>query len=136
MFHPWRVLRTAAHLTLYWAAMPHHRGLTDGRSTIVLHPDMLQVERRCTLAHELVHVDMGHTSGCNTAEERAVQAETARRLIPLHRLADTLAWALSHDEAADELWVTPEVLTDRIEHLTPEELAWLEQHTERNHHAP
>ncbi|WP_234417532.1 ImmA/IrrE family metallo-endopeptidase [Miniimonas sp. S16] len=113
--------------------MPLHgrRGETNGADLIRLHPEQLQVERRCTITHEVVHVERGHRSGCAPAVERSVRAETARRLISLPALLDALAWTQDWHEAADHLWVTVEVLRDRIDALTPGERAALVERYER-----
>lgn len=50
-----------------------------------------------------------------------MRAETARRLITLDRLVDEMRWAVSLDEAADDLWVTRAVLDDRLATLAPHE---------------
>ena len=100
-------------------------GETNGVDLIRLHPDQLQVERRVAISHELVHLERGHTSGCDSPVEAAVRAEVARRLITLNAMLDALAWTEDWDEAADELWVTTEVLRDRIDNLTEFERAAL-----------
>lgn len=127
MFHPWRSLRAMTHVVVHWAR-PHPAapGATDGATRIWLDPRMTQVERRCVLTHELVHLEHGH-HGCQPpAVERAVRAETARRLVSAEALLAAAPWALSLDELADELWVTPLVLADRLEHLTAAERVLLE----------
>lgn len=121
LHHPWRLLRSLPHVTLEWVRMVGRVGETNGVDLIRLHPDQLQVERRVAITHELVHLERGHTSGCNTRVEAGVRAETARRLVTIDALLDALAWTQDWDEAADHLWVTVEVLRDRIDHLTPAE---------------
>ena len=119
MFHPWRALRTLTHVVVVWAR-PHPTApaATDGATVIWLDPRMTQAERRCALTHELVHLEHGH-HGCQPpAVEHAVRAATARQLITLEQLSDALPWSMSLDELADELWVTPLVLTDRLAGLT------------------
>lgn len=124
--HPWRDLRSREHLTLAWQAMPDGiRGATNGTSTIWMEPRLLQVERRCTLAHELAHVDLGHTSCDDLKAEQAACRRTARQLISWDALIDVFKWAHNAYEAADELWVTPEVLEDRLRFLHPNERALL-----------
>lgn len=121
MSNPWRRLANRPHLTLRWAIMPGILGLTDGRTMIVLHPHQTQVQRRCTLAHELAHVDLGHTDGCRPRDEQAARALAARRLIDLDELLAAWKWATSEAELADELWVDVDTLRARIEHLTDDE---------------
>lgn len=50
--------------------------------------DLLQVERRCTLAHELAHIDLGHTTKPTVAEEQVARRLTARKLIHWDALVD------------------------------------------------
>ncbi len=121
MHHPWRDLREREHLTIEWGHLPPGlRGATAG-DTIWMESRLLQVERRCTLTHELVHIDFGH-EGCQTEkEEERVRKVTAERLIRRDHLIHAFRWALSLEEAADELWVTPEVLLDRLRFMHPSE---------------
>ena len=117
--HPWRDLRSRPHITLSWRDLPPGiRGATDGTSAIWMEVDLLQVERRCTLAHELAHIDLGHTTATTVAEERAARRYAANKLIDWDGLVDVFRWAHNAFEAADELWVTPEVFEDRLRALT------------------
>lgn len=123
--HPWRALRSLAHVRLHWRddMPPHLRGATDGQR-IWMRADLSQVERRCTLAHELEHVRAGHRDCQPEVVERQVRARAARFLLPdVHVVADALAWAHDVEEAADVLWVTPRVLAHRLEALHPAERA-------------
>jgi len=98
------------------------RALTDGERRVWLRAGMSQVQRRCTIAHELTHLRREHRGCQPPAVEASVRRETARRLIPdTRRMADELAWAHSLAEAADHLWVTTEVLQDRLRSLHPAE---------------
>lgn len=125
-FDPWGILRRLKHVRLSWVDMPDGaRGRTNGVDIIWLHRGQQQTERRCALAHELVHVERNHT-GCQAAPvELQVCLETARRLIPIEALVSALRWSNCPDELADELWVTPDVLKDRMRGLTSDELALL-----------
>lgn len=126
MFHPWGILRKLAHIRLSWVVMPDRvPGRTNGVDIIWMDKRLDQVERRCTLTHELIHIERHHI-GCQPASvELEVCLETARRLIPIEDLASALRWSNRPYELADELWVTPNVLTDRLRALTPEELQLL-----------
>lgn len=124
MFHPWRALRRLGHVALDWSR-PHPAtpGATNGVDMIWLDPRMNQVERRCVLTHELVHLERGHTGCQPPAVEHAVRTETARRLIGLDQLLRAMPWAMSVPELADELWVTELVLLDRLRTLSEVERA-------------
>lgn len=134
--HPWRALRALGHVRLYWRDdMPAHlRGATDGER-IWLRADLSQVERRCTLAHELEHVRRGHASCQPEDVERRVRAAAARYLLPDPRVvAEALVWAACDvHEAAEVLWVTPRVLRDRLDarHLHPAERAIIVERVSR-----
>ncbi|MFL0459085.1 ImmA/IrrE family metallo-endopeptidase [Kytococcus sedentarius] len=124
--HPWRDLRDLRDLTLHWRRLPWPvSGCTDGER-VWLHDGLSQVERRCVLAHELEHVRRGHREAQPAAVEREVRRAVAAYLLPdLAVVAGAMAWAHARDEAAEELWVTPAVLQDRLEGLTEEERAWM-----------
>lgn len=126
MFDPWRALRRLKHVTISFVRMPDGApGRTDGIRTIWLDNRLQQDERRCALVHELVHLERGHV-GCQApAVEHQVRIETARRLIPINDLCQHAAWANSIYDLAQDLWVTPEVATDRLQSLTPLEMAQL-----------
>lgn len=126
--HPWRDLRERDHVVVSWRDdMPTGmRGATNGHDIIWMDKKLIQVERRCTLAHELTHVDLGH-DGCQSEKvEQQVRAVTARRLIRFEDFVDVSRWALSAGDAADCLWVTERVLTDYINALSEAErvIAW------------
>jgi len=93
---------------------------------IVLHEQLTQVQRRCTLAHELEHLDRGAPCAALRASiERRVLTDTARYLLPdLDVLADMLA-VYDLRRVADEMWVTFPVLVDRLRGLTDRELDYV-----------
>lgn len=124
-FHPWRWLRARPNIDLTWSREIAEMGTTDGLARIVLHPDQLQVERRCTLAHELAHIELGHTRGCHPWDETQARQYAARWLITMDRLLDVLSWTNDLDEAADELWVDEETLRDRLDGLSEIERAMI-----------
>lgn len=121
VFDPWRTLRTLPHVRLVWRPLAGRYGLTDGHATIWMHPRQSRTEKRCTLTHELVHLERGHTTACHSAVEQAVRTETARRLVHIDDLVDAYRWAMSFDELAEECDVTRSVLLDRLENLSPDE---------------
>lgn len=124
MWHPWRTLRTLTHIDLFWTkALPVGvRGATDGRR-IWMDDRQLQAERRSTLAHELAHIELGHTGGCAGAEEAQARRLAARWLIDMDRLLDALAWSEELEEVAEELWVDLDTLYARLDGLTADERA-------------
>ena len=125
--HPWRELRALAHVVVHYDDLRPAWGATDGERRIWLDSSLLQVERRCTLAHELEHIRRGHRGCQDEAEERAVEAAAARYLLPdPHAIADALVWARGDVEAAaEELWVDEPTLRARLDprHLHPAERA-------------
>ena len=122
MHHPWRHLRSLPHIRLTWARLADDvLGVTDGHSRIWLDDRQLQVERRCTLAHELAHIELGHRDGCTGVEEVHASRLAARRLIRLDHLAEALAWSEHPAEVADVLWVDVDTLRTRLAHLHPAE---------------
>lgn len=130
MHHPWRRLRDLPHVTLDW----HDGGLaglaTHSTQTASIRIGQSQVERRVAICHEVVHLERGAAPVGHVARDEAeTRQEVARRLIDLHALGEALAWARpgDHDEAADELWVTVDVLRDRLAHLHPSERAYLKR---------
>lgn len=127
--HPWRRLREFAHVTLLW-----HDGGPMGvtnfaRQTISLRRGMTWAERRCTIQHELLHVERGPVPlSLAGREEERVRRETARLMLPcVKRIGEALAWAHSEEEAADELCVDESVLRYRLRHLHPSERAYLDR---------
>lgn len=122
MWNPWGTLRKLTHIAVIWRR-PHPLlpAATDGMHRVWIDPRANQVERRCLLAHELVHLERGHIGCQPPAVERTVRVETARRLVPLAQLQRHLSWARSSWELADELHVTEMVLRDRLEALSESE---------------
>lgn len=86
--------------------------------TIHLDRTMDAAERRCTLAHEIEHIERGDTGRCPPAVERRIEEHVARRLISLDDLLDALRWGRHPDEIADDLVVDMQILATRIERST------------------
>jgi hypothetical protein len=101
----------------------------DGR-LIALRADTSAAQRRCTLAHELVHLERGILD-CGPwlqREEDLVHAEASRRLIPL----DSLAAGIRELGGADDLgalahWldVDSETLAVRLNRMSSAERTML-----------
>ena len=123
IFHPWRELRHLAHVRVSHVSMPgvDELAYTNGVDHIWLDKNLLQVERRCALTHELQHIYMGHTGHQKPRVELTVRVITARRLISFDALIRAARWAHGPEELADELAVTVDVLADRIDYLKGEE---------------
>lgn len=123
--NPWAILATQAHLRLRIEPLPDgYRGLTDGQ-TIWLSDRLSQRERRCTLMHELIHVERGHRGHQPAAVERSVREATARAMLPsLDAIRDAIA-AHHPAEVADALWVTDDLLHTRLAALTPADRHYL-----------
>jgi hypothetical protein len=97
-YSPWRDLRARPHVTLRWAWFAHRTGEwephADGTATIWLDYRLTRRERRCVLAHELIHDErrIGFPDGCPDAlvqaEERMVWRLTVERLVPPAELVE------------------------------------------------
>lgn len=130
LWHPWRWLRdkhpdvVVEHVELRRGRM----GETRGRQ-IWLDRRLTQAERRCTLTHELIHIERrGREHPNPDVEERIVELETARRLITTRQLIDAFRW-FRHPgpaELAEHLWVDQQTVLTRMEHLDPIEVAQIE----------
>lgn len=131
IYHPWRDARSRRHLAIEFVDdLPDGvRGRITG-DTIEVNRHMLGDERRCTIAHELVHDERrifptDHV--LRAREELRVERIAARRLIALERLVDTLAWTRSTEEVAEELWVDVPMLVALVQSLTDGERAWIDE---------
>ncbi|GAB3042338.1 ImmA/IrrE family metallo-endopeptidase [Sediminivirga luteola] len=127
--NPWRELAALDGVVVSWRddLPPGVLGATDGVSIIYLRKDLRQVERRCTLAHELTHLRLGHRGCVDPRTEAEVRRLTALRLVSLPQLLDAARWAGTDAELARELWVTRAVLADRLAALSPAERAQLDR---------
>lgn len=127
IWHPWRHLRRHhPHWNVRFTELPDGVcGLTDfAAAEIVLDRDLTQVERRCTLTHELEHVARGPVVDDDQAaarEEAAVDELAARRLVSLRELMDALLWSDHEHDVADELWVDVPTLKTRLATLAEHE---------------
>lgn len=129
-WHPWRWLRDHhPDVVVHHGPLPADRMGQLSGAEIRLHHRLTQAERRCTLTHELVHIERRGAEHPNPdVEERIVEAETARRLITEAQLVDAFAW-LRHPglaELAEHWWVDQQTALTRMEHLDPLEVAAIE----------
>ncbi|MGE2733791.1 ImmA/IrrE family metallo-endopeptidase [Mycolicibacterium vaccae] len=134
-YDPWGDLSQRTYLTVEFVDLPNHRRGVICGDVIMIDRHQLQVERRCTLAHELVHDERRvypAVPALRAREETLVERTAARRLIELPDLLDALRACSSrhaHD-LADELWVDPPMLAARMQSLDPIEVAELEHRLE------
>ena len=106
-------------------------GYTDlAAGVIVLARHLTQVERRCTLTHELEHVHRGPVPAdpcLRDREETIVDGIAARRLVSLKELIEALLLSHNEHDVADELWVDIPTLRARIAGLAEKERAAIEE---------
>jgi len=133
IWHPWQHLRHHhPHVTVRFADLPDGLlGYTDhATGEVVLDQSLLQVERRCTLTHELEHVHRGPVPAdpwLAEREERIVDELAARRLVTLGDLIGALLWSDNEHDVADELWVDIPTLRTRIAALAADERDAIEE---------
>lgn len=129
MTDPWEALADQPDLLLVRAPIAERGRYYHHLRAIVVRDDLLVVEERATLWHELVHADRGDEP-CGIYDDRqdaSCTKEAARRAIPLRALADALIWSDCAYEVADELKTTTELLLARVNHLHPAERGYLAQ---------
>lgn len=129
MWHPWK---TAAQRYPHINIVTNHRlpggirALLKG-DIIWLCATLTQAERRCTLTHELQHLDRGVPApSLRVREERIVDELAARRLVPIENLARALRATRDPDILAEDLWVDRHTIQVRMQTLDPVETAQLE----------
>jgi hypothetical protein len=130
-----------AHIGRHW---PHivvdiGRELPDGVWGMQIGPRIWlcrrldQTRRRCTLTHEIVHLERGPVPADARGvarEERVVDAIAARRLVTIDALGDALRWTRDPEQLAEALWVDMPTLRARMAGLDPVEVAELEHRLE------
>lgn len=130
-WHPWRHIR---HRHPHIGVDATHRLPSGYRGLltpagIYLDCRLSQAGRRCTLAHEIVHLERGPVPDhphFAALEEHAVEVIAARRLIRITHLIDALVWTQNLHELAEELWVDTDTVITRVQHLTTREHAHIE----------
>lgn len=98
--------------------------LDPGRRVIWIATGLTQAERRCTLAHEVGHLERGPVPTdpvLLAAEERAVDQWAATRLIPTAALLTAVQWSSHLHEIAEELHVDQRMLRARLQCLDLDE---------------
>jgi hypothetical protein len=97
-----------------------YAGRTDGKDIWV--DDRLNgIQLMCTLLHELIHIEWGHTGHQPESVEMAVRYEAARRLLPLDRIVGVCKEDKPLGVIARELGVTKQILMDRAATLSDSE---------------
>jgi len=90
--------------------------------------------RRSVLAHELVHIELGHRrSGLpwfDRRQERDAIDTAARRLIHVEELAGALLWSQDEYELAEELDVDVGTVRTRLAGLTATEKDYIDSRLE------
>lgn len=135
IYHPWRDARLREHLTIRFVDyLPAGvRGRIRG-DVVEVNRHMLGDERRCTIAHELVHDErrvFPVDPVLRAREELTVERIAARRLVALDQLVDVLCWTRRTEEVAEELWVDVPMLIALVQSLTDTERRWIDEQLEQ-----
>lgn len=143
-YDPWQHVGRHPDVLVAFDQLEHAQAYWEPEERVILIDSRLgQVARRCALAHELAHVDLGD-EGCGTGpdaerlerrQERQADSLAAHRLITLDDLAEALVWALDYHEVAEYLHVDRTTVRTRIQALTPTERDYIEQRIERRNGA-
>ncbi|MEJ9078803.1 hypothetical protein WKY82_10310 [Gordonia malaquae] len=130
LWHPWRWLRDHhADVDVTHAPLCHGRMAELDGARIRMESRLTQAERRCSLTHELVHIERrGREHPDPDVEEQIVELESARRLITVDQLADAFRWLREPGltDLAEHLWVDEPTAQCRMDHLDPLEVAQIE----------
>lgn len=97
--------------------------MADGSIEIHLGHDLDKVQRRVTLAHEIHHVLRGRP--CRPLcpdDEEDVREDTARWFMPDPAMVGHVLATRTIVQAAEHLEITPDVLFDRVDSFTDDEL--------------
>lgn len=92
---------------------------------------------RCSLAHAIAHLDLGHTHPARghfeSREEMSANILAAERLIPLEDYAAALTWTRDPDEIAEVLAVDGATLRIREARFTTADRRFVRRRTRRSH---
>ena len=120
----------AAHRYPDWVIRRRHIGwgidevMCRRTKVILLEPSSTAAERRCSLAHAVAHIDLGHSAShghFDRRQESDAHQLAARRLLPREELVWAVQWTHDPEEAAHELEVDLPTLRVRLAHLHPSE---------------
>ena len=129
-YDPWHALTDFDRARVVFDDLPpRRRGEVDfGTQTITLERRLDPTTQRCTLAHELVHLERGPViMWCVPREERAVAAIAARRLVSIEALAEAMRWSQDERAVAEELSVDVRTVRARLRCLDDAERALLRE---------
>lgn len=133
LIHPWREFRERESIALRWQHSDDEYGHVNfDDACVTLSKGMTQAERRCTIVHEMIHLDRGPVPPeMEEAEEVIVRDLAARRLIPLEALIEALLWSRDEHELAGELWVDEQTIRDRLKGLSAADRLYIEHELDR-----
>lgn len=124
------ILRTLPWLRLGKASMRDRGRYYHRHRVALLRRGMSRAEWNSTVVHEAIHAERGDgpcaTEWHEAKQERAVDIEAARRLIPLDALIDALRWSNRDEEVAEQLDVDLDTLRCRSVNLTSDECVAIE----------
>lgn len=129
--NPWAALRQRRDVLFDLADLPEgeHGRWYPGEHVILLARGLTVAERRVALGHELGHAHYGDActvnGRVNLRQEQAADRYAARWLIDLDGFVDARRWSSDPWELAEDLQVTPRLLTVWLDHLHPAERAYL-----------
>lgn len=136
-YNPWADLRSRPQVRLAWRPpeIADALGTVDpDTGEIVIAPGLTFEERRCTIAHELAHLDRGDTGHdpdhpdawrYELRDEEATEQLAARRLIWIDDLIDALAPGHDWCRVAAELEVDLTTLFARMRGMSDRERAYV-----------
>jgi hypothetical protein len=127
-YDPWQALSGFERARVVFDDLPPRlRGEVEfATQTITLQRWLDPAELRCTLAHELVHLERGPVMMFHAPrEEQAVAAIAARRLVDIDDLAEALRWSRDEHAVADDLNVDVRTIRVRLRSLTAAERSFL-----------
>lgn len=111
-WHPWGELRRRDHIVFAFDRRARWTGgafysARGSRAAIVMDPALPRRERSAALTHELVHDEQGAEVLYRT-EERHIDDEVARRLVPRSELVEFVAARCTLEEGGTALEVADE----------------------------
>jgi len=137
---PWTVLREDhPELVLVRAPIGARGRYYNGRKGIVVRDDLLIVQERAALWHEIVHARRGDQpcSGRDLARmELSCRRDAAKLAISIEALADALLWSDCEYQQADELKTIVEYVRIRKDprNLHPSERGFLKRRLAMKEH--